>query len=60
MASAISIDRRRGPPLPPEFRVPERRPDPTKKSPLPEDWSDSTKALRDIGNWIGDLVGEDH
>jgi len=60
MASAISIDRRRGPPLPPEFRIPDRRPEPVKKSPLPEDWSDSTKALRDIGNWVDELLGEDH
>ena len=56
MASAISIDGRRGPPLPPEFRIPDRKPEPTKKSPLPEDWSDGTKALRDIGNWIDELV----
>jgi penicillin-binding protein 1A len=57
MASAVAIDHRRGPPLPPEFRMPERRPEPTKKSPLPEDWSDGTKALREIGNLIDDLIG---
>ena len=56
MASAISIDGRRGPPLPPEFRIPDRKPEPVKKSPLPEDWSNGAKALRDIGNWIDELI----
>jgi penicillin-binding protein 1A len=60
MASAISIDRRRGPPLPPEFRIPDRRPEPTKKSPLPEDWSDGTKALRDIAKEFKKLIDGDH
>jgi len=55
MVSALAIDHRRGPPLPPEFRVPERRPEPTRKSPLPDDWSDATKDLREIGNLIGEL-----
>jgi len=60
MASAISIDRRRGPPLPPEFRIPDRKPEPAKKSPLPANWSDGTKALRDIANEIEKLFGGDH
>jgi penicillin-binding protein 1A len=55
MVSALAIDHRRGPPLPPEFRVPERRPEPARKSPLPDDWSDATKDLREIGNLIGEL-----
>jgi penicillin-binding protein 1A len=56
MASAISVDGRRGPPLPPEFRIPERKPEPARKSPLPEEWSDGTKALRDLGNWVDELI----
>jgi len=56
MTSAVAIDHRRGPPLPPEFRMPERHPELTKKSPLPEDWSDGTKALRDLGNFVDDLI----
>jgi penicillin-binding protein 1A len=56
MASAVSIDHRRGPPLPPEFRVPERKAEPQKKSPLPDDWSDATKDLRDLADWVGDLI----
>jgi penicillin-binding protein 1A len=60
MASAISIDRRRGPPLPPEFRIPDRKPEPAKKSPLPEDWSDGTKALRDIAKELEKLIDGDN
>jgi hypothetical protein len=56
MVSALAVDHRRGPPLPPEFRVPERRPEPIKKSPLPDDWSDATKDLRDIANMIGEII----
>ena len=39
MASALSIDRHRGPALPPEFHIPKPQPEPS-KSPLPADWSD--------------------
>ena len=56
MAGAISIDRRRGPPLPPEFRLPQRRPEPANQSPLPEDWSDGTKELRELGKVIEEFV----
>jgi len=56
MAGAISIDRRRGPALPPEFRVPQRRPEPANQSPLPEDWSDGTKELRELGKVIEEFV----
>jgi penicillin-binding protein 1A len=59
MTSAIAVDGRRGPPLPAEFRVHERQALPhEKKSPLPEEWSDGTKALRDIANAIEELFGE--
>jgi penicillin-binding protein 1A len=50
MASAISIDKRRGPELPSEFHVPQRKTEPARKSPLPDDWSDATKGLRDLAN----------
>ncbi len=56
MVSALAIDHRRGPPLPPEFRAPERRPESPKKSPLPDDWSDATKDLREIANMIGEMI----
>ena len=49
MVPAVSVDGRRGPPLPAEFRVPERpRQIRDQKSPLPSDWSESSKDLRDI------------
>jgi penicillin-binding protein 1A len=54
MASAVSIDHRRGPDLPPEFRVPQRKPE-TRKSPLPDDWSDATKGLRDMADDLGNF-----
>ena len=55
MASAVSIDHRRGPDLPTEFRVPQRRPETTRKSPLPDDWSDATKGLRDMADDLGNF-----
>ena len=57
MASAVAIDHRRGPPLPVDFRVPQPRRDDESKSPLPDDWSDSTKDLRDLGQWVDELLG---
>ena len=49
MVSALSVVGRLGPPLPADFRVPELpRPQDRKQSPLPSDWSESTKDLRDI------------
>ena len=55
MTGALAIDRHRGPPLPPEFRVPQRR-EIERKSPLPEEWGDGSKELRDLGNMIEELV----
>jgi len=58
MVSAVAVDHRRGPPMPMEFRVPQRRDNSESKSPLPDDWSKSTKDLRDIGKWVDDLLGD--
>src|SRR6476619_6035557 len=44
MTSALAIDRQRGPDLPAQFRAPHRE----LKSPLPPEWSDGTKDLRDL------------
>jgi penicillin-binding protein 1A len=55
MSSALSIDRRQGPPLPAGYR---NRPSPqdqepaTHPSPLPDDWSNGTKPLRDLAKAI--------
>jgi penicillin-binding protein 1A len=45
MTSAIAVDGRRGPELPGPFAQSERR---RLKSPLPPEWSNSTKPLRDL------------
>jgi penicillin-binding protein 1A len=55
MAPAIAIDGRRGPPLPAGFRMPEQREE--KKSPLPDEWSDGGKAIRQIIEAVGKLIG---
>ncbi len=60
MTSALAIDRQRGPALPGEFRVlprPEREQPDELKSPLPPEWSDSTKDLRDLEQRLEDLLG---
>jgi penicillin-binding protein 1A len=58
MAPALSVDGRAGPPLPSEFRVPAPRPAPRKekKSPLPEDWSDRTRGLRELVRQLEEMV----
>ena len=57
MSSALSIDRQRGPDLPAEFHVPQPRPPSREmKSPLPPEWSDATKGLRDIGKALERLI----
>jgi penicillin-binding protein 1A len=56
MLSALAVDGRRGPPLPAEFRIPERpRAVDPRKSPLPSDWSESSKDLRDLFETLQDL-----
>jgi penicillin-binding protein 1A len=60
MTSALAVDGRRGPPLPSEFRVPQRPLEPERReSPIPPEWSDGTKELRDLARsleqWIQDL-----
>ena len=54
MTSALAVDGSRGPPLPVQFRrpVPEQP-----KSPLPADWSDAAKPLREVAEQLEDLFG---
>src|SRR3954451_3367470 len=47
MSSALAVDRRRGPALPTNFHRPEPA-QPQMKSPLPPEWSDATKPLRNL------------
>ncbi|MEO6580412.1 MAG: transglycosylase domain-containing protein [Sphingomicrobium sp.] len=58
MASAVAIDGRgvRNLPFRPRAPSPPRLPD--RQSPLPDEWSAPTRALRDIGEAIEELFGE--
>jgi penicillin-binding protein 1A len=60
MSSALAIDRSRGPNLPTEFHRPEppRQPQPHNQSPLPPEWSNASKPLRDLAKQIEELVGK--
>ena len=60
MASAVAIDRRRGPDLPFRGRriappVPAQSPS---KSPIPQDWSEPAAAIREVIDAIDQLIGE--
>jgi penicillin-binding protein 1A len=57
MTSAIAVDRSRGPALPIEFHRRDTSEDQQLKSPLPPDWSNATKPLRDLFQQIDKLVG---
>jgi penicillin-binding protein 1A len=57
MASALSVDRSRGPVLP----IDVHRPDPAQerrlRSPLPPEWSNATKPLRDLAKQLEEFAG---
>jgi penicillin-binding protein 1A len=55
MSSALAVDHQRGPALPPAFRPQPQQPQ--LKSPLPPEWSNATKPLRDLARQIDELVG---
>jgi penicillin-binding protein 1A len=62
MSSALSIDHRQGPPLPSGYRsrpAPQPQQDQPARhpSPLPDDWSDGTKPLRDLAKAIENIFG---
>ena len=58
MAPALAVDHRAGPALPAGFRVPQPQAPspPADESPLPPEWSDGTKFLRDLAKTIHHLV----
>jgi len=56
MAAALAVDHARGPALPIEFHPRQSRDDQQLKSPLPPEWSNATKPLRDIVKQIEDLA----
>ena len=54
MTSALAVDGSHGPPLPAEFKRPEHK---DQKSPLPADWSDAAKPLREVAEQLEELFG---
>jgi len=58
MTAALAVDRQRGPDLPPELRLPQRHPERDVKSPLPPEWSDATRQLREVRDALEDLLGD--
>jgi penicillin-binding protein 1A len=56
MTAALAVDRQRGPDLPAEFHPPQRQP--KLESPLPPEWSDATKQLRQVRDALEDLLND--
>jgi penicillin-binding protein 1A len=54
MASALSVDHEPGPPIPTGFGQTRRK---RSHSPLPPEWSNSTKPLRDVADRLRALFG---
>jgi penicillin-binding protein 1A len=55
MSSALSVDRNSGPPIPARFGRPQER---RSQSPLPPEWSNSTKPLREVADRLRELFGD--
>lgn len=55
MSSALAVDHERGPALPTGFH--RQEPEQESKSPLPREWSNSTKPLRDLVRQLDDFIG---
>ncbi len=62
MTSALAVDRQRGPDLPGQFDMPQRRQVPERhpdlQSPLPPEWSESTKDLREVRDALEEILGD--
>ena len=59
MTSAVAIDGRRSPPLPYRFQRQQRQvKDDRPKSPLPPEWSNATKQLRELADDLGGAFDE--
>jgi penicillin-binding protein 1A len=59
MGPALAVDHRAGPTLPEAFHVPQPAPPPPSpsESPLPQEWSDGTRAIRDLAKSLDKLLG---
>jgi penicillin-binding protein 1A len=58
MTSALAVDRQRGPDLPIVIERPLPEPQHPMRSPLPPEWSDATKQLRDMRKQLEELLGD--
>jgi penicillin-binding protein 1A len=61
MSSALAVDHRPGPALPSAYRNAPKRPSSTPAehpSPLPEEWSNGTRRLRDVARVLRELMEE--
>jgi penicillin-binding protein 1A len=59
MNSALAVDHSRAPQLPSDFHRPEaQEPQRKVKSPLPPEWSNASKPLRDLAEQIGKIFGD--
>ena len=60
MTSALAVDRQRGPDLP--FSAPQRQPEPRPdrelQSPLPPEWSEATRRMREVRDALEELIDE--
>ncbi len=56
MSSALAVDHAPGPAVPARYGQPRRE---KMKSPIPPEWSDSTKPLREVAERLRELIGED-
>lgn len=57
MTSALTLDHQQGPPLPAEFHRPVPDQDQDLRSPLPPDWSNATKPIRELLDSLGQAIG---
>lgn len=57
MSSAVAVDHERGPELPILFKRVQQH---QMKSPLPPEWSDSTKPLREVAERLQEIFGSRH
>ena len=58
MSSAMAVDGRRGPPLPHRPRYAPKPGLPERQSPLPEDWSEPERAIREVFETLENLLSE--
>ncbi|MBA3834469.1 MAG: PBP1A family penicillin-binding protein [Sphingomonas sp.] len=61
MSSALAVDGTRGPPLPHSYRnrpLPDREQPARNPSPLPDDWSERTRSLREFARTLREMIDQ--